>query len=169
MKTSFFKILFISILCPILMASSCSSDDDGNQNNDPPFNSVTIDLSNITIGLDDTVFEVQGYSFEAFRVEPNPSEVYPGLLLAYPQDGNASYIELDLSQASGVSSVTASIFRNSPTSITFYNGAQVVDEIFAVNDTEEPFEDNTYNLNGQSITSVRISSFEAIVESITLE
>ncbi|MDH7913454.1 hypothetical protein [Winogradskyella sp. SYSU M77433] len=151
------------------MAASCSSDDDGNQDNNPTFDPVTIDLSNIPIGLDDTAFEVQGYSFEAFRVEPNPSEVYPGLLLAYPQDGNASYIELDLSQASGVSSITARIFINSQTPITFYNGEQVVDEIFAVNDTEDIFEDNSYQLNGQTITSVRISSYEAIVESITLE
>lgn len=169
MKTSIFKILFISILCPILIAASCSSDDDGNQNNDPPIDPVTIDLTNVIISIDDTAFEVQGYSFEAFRVEPNPSDVYSGLILAYPQNDVGSYIELDLSQVSGVSSVTASIFRNSPTTITFYNGEQVVDEIFAVNDTEEPFEDNTYNLNGQTITSVRISSFEAIVESITLQ
>lgn len=159
----------MSILCPILMAASCSSDDDGDQNNDPPFESVTIDLTNVIISIDDTAFEVQGYSFDAFRVEPNPSDVYPGLGLAYPQNDMGSYIELDLSQVSGVSSFTARIFRNSPTAITFYNNGQVVDEIFAVNDTEDPFEDNTYSLNGQTITSVRISSFEAIVESITLE
>ena len=166
MKTTFIKSIILSSFAFILMSASCSSDDDTPLPQAEPFTPITLDLTQVEIDLDDTSFIVDEFTFEVYRCQILPNF---GIDLAYGQNGNASYIELDLSQTQGISKITSRIFVNSTTPITFYNNGTVVDEITAINETPNEFEDNVYELNGQTITSVRITSFESLVESITLE
>lgn len=162
MKTTFIKSIILSSFAFILMSASCSSDDDAPTVE--PFTPITLDLTQVEIDLDDTSFTVDGFTFEAFKCKLLAGY---GIDLAYGENG--SYIELDLSQTQGISKITCRIFRNNPTPITFYNNGTVVDEIMAIKEMPGEFEDNVYQVNGQTITSVRILSFESVVESITLE
>ena len=169
-KNRFQKTILITIIAfSLFLFNSCSSDDN-NSSAPISFEPITLDLTQVDIDLDDTSFAVNGFNFDAFRAQgTEQSGLVPGILLAFSQGDNPSSIEIDLSNVEGISRFTARIARNAPTPITFFNGNTVVGEIMAVNDIDDLFEDNTYELNGQIVTSVRISSSETIVESITLE
>ncbi|WP_299765203.1 hypothetical protein [uncultured Dokdonia sp.] len=166
----FQTLILIAILgLSFFLFTACSSDDN-NSNAPINFEPVTIDLTQVDIDVDDTAFTVQGFNFDVFRAQgTEQSGLAPGILIAFPQNGNPSSIELDLSNVEGLSRITARIARNASTPITFFNGNTVVGEIMAVNEIDDLFEDNVYEINGQTVTAVRISSFESIVQSITLE
>lgn len=166
--------------------TQCSTDDNG----DPPqeqemeqeqeemeeesadFEAVTIDLRMADFdSVNDETFTVQGFTFRHFQAVPLGSEgEFAGVGVFGGSTNGESYIELDLSEVTGIMRISPRIAQSTETPITFFNGDEVVAEIMAVSSTvEESFMDNPYDLNGQEVTAVRITSLEAIVQSITLE
>ncbi len=172
-----FQAIFLTTLFTLssLLFNACSSDD--NINSAPiNFEPVTIDLTQVDFDVDDTSFTVQGFNFNNFMGEPCANlNCFPGiaLFLGSNQD-DLSFIELDLTSTTGISRITSRLLNNclQSTRITIFNGDEVINDFsaFVPTTTEEGgFNDNLYETNGQTITAVRISSCEAIVQSITLE
>ncbi|MEM6721108.1 MAG: hypothetical protein AAF611_17395 [Bacteroidota bacterium] len=169
----YLKLFFISSLSFILMASSCSNDDDDVTPEIEPFTPVTINLDGLGLDVDDTSFTRQGFDFTAIRVRSTDNYTTNGLGLAHPQDGNPSILELDLSNTNGMSKITVSLFNNCGNGCTVIqalnsnNVIQIFDnnDILPIGATEAVF-----NLsNSQAITSLKMQSFEAIIYTITLE
>lgn len=184
------RVLILIFAFSSLLFNACSSDD----NNDVPdpdaqeqemeqeemeeeanFEAVTIDFTILEIPPVSNGFTLQGFNFSTFNAGLNVTGEFAGISLAFPDDeGNPSYIELDLTGITGISSITALILNNclESTRITIFNGDEVVDDFSAFVPTtveETGFNDNLYEFNGQIVTAVRISSCEAIIQSITLE
>ena len=167
LSQNFFLMSFLAI-----QLSICSKDDDTPKEVES-FEPVTINLEGLDVGLDDTTFVVDGYNFRAFRAESYaPGNGNNGISLAYPQDGELSMIELDLSQLQGASSVTLDIFNNAgSTVVSLWNNGNLVEENTNIPNAEvdDRFKETVMNLNGREVDAVRVSSFEAIVKTIRLE
>lgn len=168
---TYLKLFFISSLSFILMAGSCSNDDD--EIAPESFTPVTINLADLGVELEDTSFTTQGFDFTAFRARSTENYTNDGLGLAYPQDGNSSTLELDLSNTNGISKITVSLFNNCGNGCTVVqalNNNEVI-QIFDNNDVLPiGATEAIINLSAnQAITSLKMQSFEAIIYSITLE
>ncbi len=163
------KPLFLSLLT--LLIVSCESDDTTEtENPEPPFQTVTLDLSGLNVMETDTSFEVNGFTFsnmgglsQDFSTLNSDDEI---------EDFNAvglfsgSSIELDLENVSGISQITARILNNgTSTPVTLLNNGEVIEEVQA------PFRvDNVvFDVEGITIDQLRILSFEGAVLSIILE
>ncbi|WP_298511071.1 hypothetical protein [uncultured Kordia sp.] len=170
---TYLKLFFISSLSFILMAGSCSNDDDDITPETETFMPVTINLDGLGIDVDDTSFTTQGFDFTVFRVRSTDAYINNGILLAFPQDGNPSTMELDLSDVSGISKITIPLFNNCAngcTVIQVLNNNEVI-QLLNTNDVIPQGEAQAIiNLSpNQAITRLKMSSFETTFYSITIE
>jgi len=169
MKTFITRRLFLNLLFITSLLSSCSDSDDTNDQR-TPFEPVTINLQGLGVQLDDTSFTVESFSFSAFRVQSTTAGSFDGIELAFPQDGNSSQIELNLGGVSGISTITVTLFNNGveSTQVSALNGSATIAEIVgdAISSGETTVE---LDVSGQTITTLRISSLEATIQSIRLE
>jgi len=157
LKSTLFA-LFVSV------CTSCSNNDD-----EEPFEPITINLIGLGIEQDDTSFTQQGFSFTAVNVESSEGFTLDGILLAFPDNqGNPSSLSLDLSSVTGISTITASITDQGGGEIELLNNGQVIETI-DVNRNQPQFSDFTFIINGREIDAFRYNSFEGFIRSIRLE
>ena len=174
MKTyRFLKLFFISSLSFILMAGSCSNDDDTITPEVEPFTPVTINLDGLGIDVDDTSFTTQGFDFTTYRAVSTDAYTNNGIILAYPQDGNPSTMELDLSGVNGISKITIPLFNNCGDGCTVIQALNNNEAIQIIDNNDElPIGATQAIINlssNQTITSLKMESFETTFYSITLE
>jgi len=150
----------------------CSENDDGNST-ESSFAPITISLEALNIDEDDTSFEVNGFKFNVLRGRSNDvGNADNGILLAFPLDGQPSQLELDMSNVDGVSTITVDIFNNAgSTVVSLWNRGSLVEENSNIPaaEVDMPFKETSFSLNTREVDLLRITSFEAIVRSITLE
>lgn len=171
MKTFLFSINFLILTLTVLPLSLCSNDDDNPSENVEDFEPVTIDLSDVIVAVDDTAFSVDGFMFNIFRA--NSVSGYGSIILASPQNGNPSMLELDLNNVEGFSRITLSISDSGGgTTVSLWNDDVLIQEndnipLGVVGDNF--FSDVVFELDNQQIDLIRITSIEGFVKSITLE
>ncbi len=168
MKTLIINYKFIFMTIMFLPLAICSSDDDNN--NTAPFEEVTINLEDLSVEIEDTSFTADGFNFTAFRSESFSGGNFNGVQMAFPLNNDPSMIELDLSNTSGISKITISMFNNGAgsTLVSTRNNGSIVQEI-TDDDIPSSLTDLEINVTGQTIDALRMSSFEAIIISIKLE
>ncbi|KPM31256.1 Hypothetical protein I595_2521 [Croceitalea dokdonensis DOKDO 023] len=114
------------------------------------------------------MFMLQGFMFRVERAES--SSGIAGILLAFPsENGDFSTLELDLTDTTGISKMTISLFNNCSNclDIQVFNENQIVTE---VKGTALDSGSNLLEIEVDSpITSLKIGSAETIVTSIKLE
>ena len=168
MKTLLFSYKFLFMTLMSLPLALCSSDNDY----ETPFEPVTIDLSSVDVALEDTFFTVNGFQFNARRVSTD-EVTNDGILLAYPENGEGSLLELDLSTVAGISKITLSIFNNNGdgTVVSLWNNGTLVEERSNLPNATSGnlFKDTSLSVSGKQIDLLRITSFEATIRSIKLE
>lgn len=163
------KFIFLCFLS--IQLSICSNDDNDNEIQEE-FVPITISLEGLDVKIEETSFVVDGYQFTSSRVISNNVGDNDGLLLAFPQDGEGSKLELDLSSIRGFSKITLSIFNNAGgTAVSLWNNENLVIENDNIPNAEvgNLFKDTTIILDNEEIDLLRITSFEAVIKSIKLE
>lgn len=158
------KLLLTCILA--LTLSLCSDDND--DTTVEIFEPVTLNLAEANVTREDTMFMLQGFMFRVERAES--SNGIAGILLAFPsENGDFSTLELDLTDTTGISKMTISLFNNCSNclDIQVFNENQIVTE---VKGTALDSGSNLLEIEVDSpITSLKIGSAETIVTSIKLE
>lgn len=165
MKAFVFSTKLIASIMVALLLISCSEDSEPVL--EEIFEAVTLNLTGLNIVLDDTSFIVEDYNFKAFRATsytPDSS----GVLLAFGQDGESSYIELNLSNAKGLSKITSNVSDYSGnTKVSLWKAGQLIEEI-PVPGGARDF-DVVNDLGAREIDALRFTSLEGDVRTIRLE
>lgn len=171
MKNYILKSIILTLFVSVF--TSCS-----NNNEQDPFQPVTINFEGVTVNVGDTSFIADGFTFNAYRAEtvtsdqtnqiPDPFTTAIGL---YNSDNNGiSSIELMLNNLDGVSTITV-VFADFVggtvgSTIEIYSNGVVIEEkntLFGQNDTV------SFDVSEIPIEKVRLSSFEGFAASIRLE
>ncbi|MAU70834.1 MAG: hypothetical protein CML04_01965 [Pseudozobellia sp.] len=168
MKTFILSSKFLLLSFLSIQLALCSNDDDSVPSpEEESFEPVTLSLVGLDIDLEDTSFSVDGFDFSAYRAKSYEDSPGYGILLAFPQDGNRSWIELDLSNTVGLSKITASVSDyGGGTTVVIMSNGEVVEE---AKDIPDDPSDIAFNLNGRAVDALRITSLEGDVNSIKLE
>ncbi len=150
----------------------CSSDDEDQSPEIPDagFISVTLDLSTVTINDTDTSFEIDGFQFINFQGSTSTNGVVEGIQLARAdENGNPSFIELNLEGVEGVSQITVSAINNATTmSVALRNNSVTVTEQNVASGVNV-VRDLVFDVRDQSFNALRITAFEGFALSIRLE
>ncbi len=176
MKTRFlFKTLILTF--GLLFFNSCADDDAVIPDEPIEFEPITLDLLGLGVDMQDTAFTLENYNFAVFNgvsLEPEPNgdvnSFENGIGLASFVDGQRSNLTLDLSPVTGVSGITVAMFNNCRcTVVETIDGDGVVLQKFDGRNSIPfgPHEVIIENIS-ESIASLRITSSEAIVRSISL-
>ncbi|WP_394972555.1 hypothetical protein [uncultured Croceitalea sp.] len=169
MKALIFSYKFLFLTFMSLPLALCSSDNETETETEIPFESVTIDLGNTNVTLNDTMFELQGFLFRVERVESTTAGG-PGILLAFPNENDEfSFIELDLMDTRGISKITISLFNNCRgcLDIQVLNGSQIITEV-PDSEIESAATEVIIDVDSE-ISALRIASVETTVNKIKLE
>ncbi|MEO1033693.1 MAG: hypothetical protein AAFX55_20075 [Bacteroidota bacterium] len=172
MKKTQLKTLCFILLSSLFIAGACSSDDDGTPDQ-PPFEEVVISLEALNVELEDMSFNVGNYNFTSFRALSFDDGFFDGVQIANPIDlNNPSYIELNLSQVSGISTISVTLLNGTgDTSIAILNDGMVVQEIDGVGgiDIGIGVTTATLDVSDNTFDTLMISSLEASVGEIILQ
>lgn len=169
MKSFILSTNFFILTLTVLPLSLCSKNDDNPTEPEEIFEQITIDLSDVPVTVEDTTFSVDGFTFDVFRAVANGESI----LLAFPQDGNPSMLELDLSDVNGFTKITIAMFdAGGGTTVSLFNDGNLIQEnknIPGISAGDDSFSDVVFELGDQDIDLLRITSLEGFVKSITLE
>lgn len=154
----------LTLLVSVL--SSCSENDD-----QEPFDPITINLVGLGIELNDTSFSTQGFSFTVYQAISDEGNGDNGILLAYPDNqDNPSTLTLDISGLSELSKITASIADQGAGIIDLMRDGSVVESINVSIGGSFQFREFSFDeVVGRNIDAFRYRSLEGIIQSIRLE
>lgn len=163
----------------VLMFNSCTEDENPMPPVEEPFNfmPITLDLAGLDVDMQTTTFSVQDYNFSVFNGDsvgsPDTDSFENGIGIAGPAtDGDRSNLALDLSKVSSeIKAITVAMFNNCKcTEVEALDSTGSVLQKFDGRNSIPfgPYEVVIENTD-KSIATVRITSLEAIVRSISLK
>jgi hypothetical protein len=155
---------FLPICAALFLSVALGACDKEELQREPIALPATINLAGLGVTLSDQGFTADGFEFDAYRAQSQTD----GVLLAYPTNNVASFIEVDLSRAEGLERISIDLFNNFDPEITYWNNGQLIGQVplpIVYGDVVVVID----SLAGQPITSLRIASAETTVRAILLE